>query len=92
MTNDNIIKFAREVGFVWSLLQVVDKHRMERFAELVAATERRKHQADIEKWKTEAATTEKWRGLALSKDSDRQAIMTTQHNTKTKSCATIHTR
>ena len=36
MTNDDIIKFAREAGFVWSLLQVVDKHRMERFATLVA--------------------------------------------------------
>lgn len=37
MTNqDDIIKFAREAGFVWSLLQVVDKHRMERFYTLVA--------------------------------------------------------
>lgn len=36
MNQDDIIKFAREAGFVWKLLQVVDKHRMERFATLVA--------------------------------------------------------
>lgn len=33
-----------------------------------ATFERRKHQADIEAWKAEAATAEKWRGLALAKD------------------------
>lgn len=36
MNQDDIIKFAREAGFVWKLLQVVDKHRLERFATLVA--------------------------------------------------------
>ena len=40
MTHDDIIKLAREAGFVWSLLQVVDTHRLQRFAELVAAAER----------------------------------------------------
>lgn len=33
-----------------------------------ATFERRKHQADIEAWKAEAATAEKWRGMALAKD------------------------
>lgn len=33
-----------------------------------ATFERRKHQADIEAWKAEAATAERWRGMALAKD------------------------
>lgn len=33
-----------------------------------ATFERRQHQADIEAWKAEAATAEKWRGMALAKD------------------------
>lgn len=41
------------------------------FAAVVALAvdaERRKHQSDIEAWKAEAATAEKWRGMALAKD------------------------
>ena len=37
-----------------------------RIVELEA--ERRKHQADIEAWKAEAAKAERWRSLALGKD------------------------
>lgn len=42
--------------------------KLQRMCELAAAAERRKHQADIEAWKAEAATAEKWRGMALAKD------------------------
>lgn len=92
MTQDDIIKFAREAGFVWSLLQVVDKHRMERFAALVATAERRKYQADIERWKAEAATAEKWRGLALSKEGDGRCVERIQQEAAEKereACAAL---
>jgi len=41
---------------------------LELFAAVVRADERRKHQADIELWKGEAAKAEKWRAMALAKD------------------------
>lgn len=48
------------------------------FAQMVAAVERRKHQADIERWKEAAATAEKWRGLALTKDGDGRTVQRIQ--------------
>ena len=80
MTRDDIIRMAREAGFdqrnPWC--EVVVRHsngssvgvldRLEAFAALVASAERRKHQADIERWKEAAVTAEKWRAMALSKD------------------------
>lgn len=48
------------------------------FAQLVAAAERRTHQADIERWKAAAATAEKWRGRALSQDGDGRTVQRIQ--------------
>ena len=62
MTRDDIIKLARAVGmnltpaqFSGVLEADIDEFQLERFAKLVAAVERRRHQADIERWK-DAAT------------------------------------
>lgn len=65
---------------------------LQRFAALVAAAERRKHQADIEKWKSEAATAEKWRGLALSKEGDGRCVQRIQQEAAEKereACAAL---
>ena len=70
MNREQIIRMATEAG----LLEPGYIHgntviaELERFAALVAAAERRKHQADIEHWKAQAAQAEKWRALALCKD------------------------
>lgn len=42
--------------------------KLQRMCELAAAAARRKHQADIERRKGEAAKAEHWRALALAKD------------------------
>ena len=84
MTQDDIIKFAREADVIDFRDADSDPHVaqmvefLQRFAALVATAERRKHQADIERWKTEAATAEKWRGLALSKDGDGRCVQRIQ--------------
>ena len=90
MTQDDIIKFAREADVIDFRDADSDPHVaqmvefLQRFAALVATAERRKHQADIEKWKTEAATAEKWRGLALSKDGDGRCVQRIQQEAAAK--------
>ena len=87
MTKDEIISMAHKAGgLVYgsprSPKTVIDvmftPETIERFTSLVATAERRKHQADIEKWKTEAATAEKWRGLALSKEGNGRTVQRIQ--------------
>lgn len=76
MNREDVIRMAREASIeanenpkaVKALGHSVPMQWLERFAALVAAAERRKHQSDIEAWKAQAATAEKWRALALSKD------------------------
>jgi hypothetical protein len=72
MTKDDVISWAREAGSMDfgsdSATHVLTVDVLQRMCELAAAAERRKHQADIEAWKAQAATAEKWRGLALAKD------------------------
>jgi hypothetical protein len=74
MTRDDIIRMAREAGFENPMTThsgsriCIPWEFFEHFAALVAAAKRRKHQADIERWKEAAMTAEKWRGLALSRD------------------------
>lgn len=80
MNREDVIRMAREAGIEFHerknhlrigtdiLFGDDSTEKLERFADLVAAAERRKHQADIETWKAEAATAEKWRGMALAKD------------------------
>lgn len=84
MTQDEIISMAREAGFNPVAYMGGNLDIFKRFAELVAAAERRKHQADIERWKAEAATAEKWRGLALSKDGDGRCVRRVQQEAAEK--------
>ena len=83
MTQDEIISMAREAGF-----NTEDHHaiyaNLKYLVELATTAERRKHQADIEKWKAEAATAEKWRGLALSKDGDGRCVQRIQQEAAEK--------
>ena len=91
MTQDEIISMAREAGF-----NTEDHHaiyaNLKYLVELATTAERRKHQADIEKWKAEAATAEKWRGLALSKDGDGRCVQRIQQEAAAKereACAAL---
>lgn len=86
MTQDEIISMAREAGagIGTSGRWLVTQDELQRFAALVATAERRKHQADIERWKAEAATAEKWRGLALSKDGDGRCVQRIQQEAAEK--------
>lgn len=80
MNREDVIRMAREAGIEFHerknhlrigtdiLFGDDSTEKLDRFAALVAAAERRKHQAYIEIWKAEAATAEKWRGMALAKD------------------------
>lgn len=80
MTKDDVISWARLVGIevherkqqarvgLDVLFGDDSTGKLQRMCYLAAAAERRKHQADIEAWKAEAATAEKWRALALAKD------------------------
>lgn len=80
ISRDDVIGWAREAG-IWvhdlkqqarfgmdSITGEDSTAKLQRMCELAAEAERRKHQADIEAWKAEAATAEKWRGMALAKD------------------------
>ena len=66
MTKDEIMSMAREAGLANPMVFFI---AYQRFADLVASAERRKHLTYIEFWKQAAMTAEKWRGFALSKDS-----------------------
>lgn len=98
MTQDEIISMAREADVIDFRDADSDPHVaqmvefLQRFAALVAAAERRKHQADIEKWKAEAVTAEKWRGLALSKEGDGRCVQRIQQEAAEKereACAAL---
>lgn len=97
MTRDDIITMAREAGIVEDdglgyFLCSTDLSEFLNFAALVAAKERRKHQADIERWKGEAAKAEKWRSLALSKDGDGRTVQRIQQEAaeaEREACANI---
>lgn len=79
MTRDDVIRMAREAGMGGMLTDVVcSMAELERFANLVAASERQNQQADIERWKADAATAEKWRGIACSKDGDGRTVQLIQ--------------
>ena len=96
MNREEVIRMATEAG----LLEPGYIHgntviaELERFAALVAAAERRKHQADIERWKAKAAQSEKWRALALCKDPMQpgkvvQEIQREAMETEREACAQI---
>lgn len=78
MNREQVIRMAREAcapewwdegtGFHMGL-------DLERFAALVAAAERRKHQADIEHWKAQSAQAEKWRGMAHARHCNGEKVV-----------------
>lgn len=82
MTRDDIIRMFHEAGESAGWKPGVGNpliiNYLTHFAALVAAAERRKHQADIERWKEAAVTAEKWRGVALSKDGDGRTVQRIQ--------------
>lgn len=77
MNREEVIRMATEAG----LLEPGYIHgntviaELERFAALVAAAERRKHQADIEHWKAQAAQAEKWCGMAHARHCDSKKVV-----------------
>jgi len=79
MTINDIIHMVEEAGLGDLLAdEVIHDDELARFAGLVAAAERRKHQADIERWKGSAATAEKWRGMALARHGDGRTVQAVQ--------------
>lgn len=98
MTKDEIVSMAREADVIDFRDADSDPHVaqmvefLQRLVELATAAERRKHKADIERWKAEAATAEKWRGLALSKDGDGRCVQRIQQEAAEKereACAAL---
>lgn len=83
MNREQVIRMAREAEMeanespkaVKALGHSVPLLWLERFAALVAAAERRKHQADIEHWKAQSAQAEKWRGMAHARHCDSQKVV-----------------
>lgn len=84
MTRDEIIALALETGAIFNeergteLAVALGRERIVGLVEAAIAQERKKHQADIERWKGEAAKAEKWRGLALAKDGDGRMVQVVQ--------------
>lgn len=84
MTRDYIIQKASEAGLTGENSSFAPisgfslRFGLERFAKLIAADERRKHQADIEQWKAAAAKAEHWRAMALSRDGDGRTVQQIQ--------------
>ena len=96
MSRDNVIRWAQEIGLIHKADDEQFLDMLERFASIAEAegalAERRKHQTDIERWKGEAATAEKWRGLALSKDGDGRTVQRIQQEAVTverEACAMV---
>lgn len=90
MNREEVIRMAREAGFRTGELHMQDGSgswtfvtpigdgcivELEKFAALVAAAERRKHQADIEHWKALAAQAEKWRGMAHARHCNGEKVV-----------------
>ncbi|MBK9497386.1 MAG: hypothetical protein IPO08_23270 [Xanthomonadales bacterium] len=83
MTDDAIIKLAREAdpwGELGKLFEMasVTPETLKRFAELVAAEERKSTAAEMERLRTLAATAEKWRGIASAKHGDGRTVQEIQ--------------
>lgn len=87
MNREDVISMAREAGIEFHerknhlrigtdiLFGDDSTEKLERFAALVTAAERRKHQADIEHWKAQAAQAEKWRGMAHARHCNGEKVV-----------------
>lgn len=90
MKKDELLEIAREAGFLtgemtggdgykFPLIQPVQGNNcvveVDQLIEIVRNAERRKHQADIESWKAQAAQAEKWRGMAHARHGDGQKVV-----------------
>lgn len=87
MTRDEVLRLAREAGFdsnedgfylLGSSAFVANAGDIERFAALVAAAERIKHQSEIQRLTALANTAEKWRGIAMARDGDGRTVQQVQ--------------
>ena len=95
MTRDDVIQWAREAARQPERVYAPDEVEfLEALASLVASATRRRYQAEIERWQTEAATAEKWRGIALTKAGiDRSAAAALRQegaNVEREACAKIN--
>lgn len=77
MERDEVLRLAREAG-VFESVPLPQLLPLERFAALVAAAERIKHQAGIQRLTTLANTAEKWRGIAMARDGDGRTVQEVQ--------------
>lgn len=78
MTLDDIPRLAKAAGLFVPQEGIPENGALYRFAAFVSSTVLHEHQADIEKWKEAAATAEKWRGIALSKDGNGRTVQAVQ--------------
>lgn len=81
MTRDEVLKLAREARFVFDgrdWVCAAPVFAFERFAALVAAAERIKHQSEIQRLTALANTAEKWRGIAMARDGDGRTVQQVQ--------------
>ena len=86
-TSDDVLRMAREAGAGVAVTMSSPPRiaaaefrgeSLERFAALVAAAERSKHQAEIQRLTTLANTAEKWRGIAMARDGDGRTVQEVQ--------------
>ena len=84
MTRAELIARMRQIDLIDFRDEDEDQHvahlvdAIQSIVDGAVAAERRRHQADIERWKEAAVTAEKWRGLALSKDGDGRTVQRIQ--------------
>lgn len=80
MTRDEVLKLALEAGLIPPYLVLFDGQiaGIERFAALVAASERIKHQSEIQRLTELANAAEKWRGIAMARDGDGRTVQQVQ--------------
>lgn len=96
MTRYEIISMAREAGVAGlhpSMgIREADLIAIERFAELVAAEERKSIAIEMQQLRDAAVTAEKWRGIAVARDGDGRTVSTIEREAaaaERKACADL---
>lgn len=82
MTHDDIIRMAQAAGFgtlltgngLPTMWHGQDLSMLEKFAELVAAEERKSIAIEMQQLRDAAVTAEKWRGIAVARDGDGRTV------------------
>lgn len=85
MTRDDVLQLAREAGLHVFADGEIGPARTGsvsdgyfKFAALVEAAERIKHQSEIQRLTALANTAEKWRGIAMARDGDGRTVQQVQ--------------